>query len=123
MANHGTIKISADFLQEARDEAETTLRSVGAQVEYWARLGRALEAAPGFTAERAREALSARRRLEALPVEQQARVLDDLGASFDQPDDAVRVYYAKLGAREGAAGSDGKGGVIRRQPARQRRRA
>jgi hypothetical protein len=123
MANHGTVKISAEFLREARQEAETALRSVGAQVEYWARLGRAVEAAPDFTAERARKTLAAKK-LETLPEDEQDRLLDGLGASFDRPDAAVRAHYAALGARLDAVGSDGKGGVIRRQPTpRQRRRA
>jgi len=122
--NHASVKISADFLEEARAEAETALRSVGAQVEYWARLGRAVETMPGFTVERARAALTGQLKLEdmASAVEQDF-ALEQLAARFDAPDEAVRAHYAAIGARPGAAGSDGKGGVVRRQPRPRQRRA
>ncbi len=121
--NHASVKISADFLEEARAEAEAALRSVGAQVEYWARLGRAVEQMPGFTIERARAALNGELKLEQLAsAAEQDFALEQLAVRFDRPDDQVRAHYAAIGARAGAVGTDGKGGVIRRQP-RARRRA
>lgn len=39
------VKLSDELVQSARAEAETTDRSITAQIEHWAKLGRAVEAA------------------------------------------------------------------------------
>jgi hypothetical protein len=121
-ANHASIKLSTAFLEEARREADVLHRSVGAQVEHWARLGQAIENAPGFSIHRVREALAGRLQLEALSEAEQNRLFEGLGVAFDTPDAQMRDHFAVLGAREGAVGSDGRGGVIRRQASRRQRR-
>lgn len=113
-SNFASIKLSSDFIDEARREADVVHRSVGAQVEYWAKLGRAVEATPGFTMERARETLKAHP-LDVTTAAEQSSALDALDAAFVAPDPKTTAYYAELGSVEGAVGSDGRGGVIRRQ--------
>ncbi|MDB5543755.1 MAG: ParD-like antitoxin of type bacterial toxin-antitoxin system, partial [Hyphomicrobiales bacterium] len=44
MAGFSSVKLSAEFVDEARSEARQLHRSVAGQIEYWARLGRAAEA-------------------------------------------------------------------------------
>ncbi|MDB5448889.1 MAG: hypothetical protein JWQ52_17 [Phenylobacterium sp.] len=121
-ANHASIKLSTTFLEEARREADVLHRSVGAQVEHWARLGQAIENAPGFSIRRVREALAGRLQLESLSEAEQDRLFEGLGAAFDAPDAQMRDHFAALGAREGAVGTDGRGGVIRRQASSRQRR-
>ena len=117
MANYASIKLSTTFIDEARREADVLHRSVGAQVEYWAKLGRAIENTPGFGLDRVREAMEGRLRVEAVPAaEDRAPFFTDLSVAFDTPDIATQSHYAALGEREGAVGSDREGGVIRRQP-------
>jgi hypothetical protein len=117
MANYASIKLSTTFIDEARREADVLHRSVGAQVEYWAKLGRAIENTPGFGLDRVRETMEGRLRVEAVPpAEERERFFTDLSVAFDTPDVATQSHYAALGEREGAVGSDGEGGVIRRQP-------
>ena len=114
-SNYASVKLSSDFVDEARQEAAVLHRSLGAQVEYWARLGRAIEHAPGFSIDRVREALEGHLRLETLSVAEQDAVLDGLGAEFDEPRAELRDYFAALGASEGAVGSDAKGQLVKRQ--------
>lgn len=121
-SNFASIKLSSDFINDARREAEVVHRSVGAQVEYWAKLGRALEAAPGFTVEKAREALKAAP-LDVPDGAEQAAGLDALDAAFASPDARTLAHYAALGDRDGAVGSNGEGGLVRRQPQPRLRRS
>ncbi|MEO8115669.1 MAG: hypothetical protein ABI655_14875 [Phenylobacterium sp.] len=113
--NHASIKLSTAFLDEARREAEVLHRSVGAQVEHWAKLGRAIENIPGFGVGRVREALEGRLRLETLTAPEQDRLFAQLTPDFDAPDETMRQHFAALGERKGAVGTDGRGGVIRRR--------
>ncbi len=113
MPKQSSIKLSTDFVEEVRREVDVSHRSVGAQVEYWAKLGRAIESTPGFDVERVREAFDGRLRVEALPTgEGREPFLMRLSAAFDNPDDATRDRYRRLGERRGAVGSDGAGGVV-----------
>lgn len=117
-ANHASIKLSGVFVEEARREAEVCHRSVSAQVEHWAQLGRAIENTPGFSLERVRQAIKGQLRFEALPSgPARDGFLAELSSAFDNPDAETRNHFATLGMREGAVGSDGKGGVLRRHSA------
>ncbi|MDB5428692.1 MAG: hypothetical protein JWR47_326 [Phenylobacterium sp.] len=112
--NRASIKLSSDFVEEARREAEVLHRSVGAQVEHWAKLGRAFENTPGFDIRKVRGVLEGRLKIEDLTAAEQDKFFEELGDYFDNPDQKMRDYFAELGAREGAVGSDGKGGIVRR---------
>jgi hypothetical protein len=114
-SNYASVKLSGDFVDQARKEAEVVHRSVGAQVEYWARLGRAVENSPGFGIDKVRQALDGRFTLDGLSGAAQAAALDGLSAHFDSPDHGAEAYFAELGAREGAVGRDEKGSLVRRQ--------
>lgn len=113
-ANRASIKLSSDFVEEARREAEILHRSVGAQVEHWAKLGRAFENTPGFDIRKVRSVLEGRLKIEDLTAAEQDGFFAELADYFDNPEQGVRDYFAELGAREGAVGSDGKGGIVRR---------
>ena len=114
-SNYASVKLSGDFVDQARKEAEVVHRSLGAQVEYWARLGRAVENTPGFGIDRVHQALEGRRKLEDLSEAEQDAVMEAFGAEFDAPSADLKAYYAALGAQEGAVGNDHKGRLVRRQ--------
>jgi len=114
-SRYASLKLSSAFIDEARKEASVFHRSVGAQVEYWARLGRAVETTPGFGADRVRLALGGRLKLEALSPEEQDVVFDRLGDQFDNPSAELKAHYAELGRLEGAVGADAKGPWVRRE--------
>jgi hypothetical protein len=113
-ANRASIKLSSDFVEEARREAEVLHRSVGAQVEHWARLGRAVESTPGVGVPQVRDALQGQLKIEDMTAEERDRFFDNLSDYFNKPNPAADAYYAELGAREGAVGTDGEGRVVRR---------
>jgi hypothetical protein len=115
-SNFASVKLSGDLVDQARKEAEVVHRSVGAQVEYWARLGRAVENTPGFGIDKVRQALEGNLKLEDLSEAQQDVVMDAFGAEFDNPSAELKAYYAALGAHEGAVGRDAKGRLVRRMP-------
>jgi hypothetical protein len=113
-SNYASVKLSGDFVDQARREAEVVHRSVGAQVEYWARLGRAVENTPGFGIDKVRQALDRQLKLEAGTAAERDQAFAALSAEFDAPSAATRAHYAALGAREGDVGRDGKGRLVRR---------
>jgi hypothetical protein len=113
--NFSSVKLTSEFVDEARAEADILHRSLGGQIEHWARLGKALENSPGFSMERVREALSGRLRIENLTVGEQDVVFDQLGAHFQTPSDDTRERYAALGRVAGAVGDDECGNLVRRQ--------
>ncbi len=114
--NFASVKLSNALVSDARREAQVLNRSLGGQIEHWAKLGKALENAAGFSLDRVRETLEGRLKLEALSVTEQDAVFDRLGQQFDQPSDAVRAQYAAIGKRPGAVGADPEGRLARRRP-------
>ena len=122
-ANHASIKLSRDLVEEARREAEVLHRSVGAQVEHWARLGRIFENTPGMGIDRVREALEGRLKIEDLSPTERSSFYDGVFAQLHGPDQAMSDDYAAFGARDGAVGTDGRGGVMRNAVGRRRRSA
>jgi hypothetical protein len=122
ISNYASVKLSSEFVDEARREAAVLHRSLGAQVEYWARLGRAIEQAPGFSVQKARDALEGRLKLDGLGAAEQDVVLEEFGAAFDEPSPELRDHYAALGAAAGAVGADGRGRLVKRQTSGRLRR-
>jgi hypothetical protein len=95
------IKLTDDFVELARGEGRVMGRSIAGQVEHWARLGRALERAPGFDYERIRAVLSAQASFDALGADEQTVALAALEAELEQPLPAERekAFFARLRAR------------------------
>ena len=122
-SNQASIKISSDFLDEVRREAEVAHRSTGAQVEYWAKLGRAFEGRSDFTGDQAREALTGKKMLDGRDEDEMAGVWERVTDMFAEPDQAARDYFAKLGEQDGACGVDENGDIVVRRVTRRARRA
>ena len=120
--NHASIKLSRDLVDEARKEAEVLHRSVGAQVEHWARIGRAYENTPGVSLNHVRAALESGRKIENMTPEERAAFSADLGDFFAHPDRAMTDAYAALGAPDGPARTGREGGVIQSRGPRRLRK-
>ena len=110
-ARHASVKLSADFLDEARREAEVFHRSLGAQVEHWARLGRMFENTPGVGVDRVRQALEGRLKFEDLSETERDVFFLRFGEAVPPEAEAA---YAALGLQEGAVGTDETGRLVRR---------
>jgi hypothetical protein len=114
---HQTIKLSAAFVDEARRESALQVRSIGGQVEHWARLGRAIEAAPGFTLTRVKAALAGELDPGELSEDEWALyddlAMDDMAELSPTP--ASTDFYARLKNRVGSVGYDAEGRLVKRK--------
>jgi len=108
-----SVKFPDAFVEDARREAELFNRSVAGQIEHWARIGRALEGAPGIPGERVRQTLEGKVKLETLSVQEQGAVFDNMSAWFDTPPQDIVDAYHEIGVRPGAVGLDKKGKLVR----------
>jgi hypothetical protein len=81
------VRVSEDLFQEAKSEAEAMGRSVAGQLEYWARLGQAAEAA-GLAAADVKALLHRRR---AAHADRFASLLQDAAQGvYEGPGSAIR---------------------------------
>jgi hypothetical protein len=113
-SNFSTVKLNAELIDAARREADLFNRSLGGQIEHWARLGWAMENAAGVSLDRVREALAGELRLETLSRSEQEQFFDLLGDRFLNPPEAVRAAYRTLGDAPGAVGDDSDGILVER---------
>jgi hypothetical protein len=110
-----TVKLPSQLVDEARREAELLHRSIAGQIEHWARLGRAIENAEGFSLDRVRRALAGELKIEDLADQEQDAFFADLGGAFEAPSPEIAAGYARLGEQARAAR------VGRRKPSAQPR--
>lgn len=110
MSTTTSIRLSDKLLAEARQDAETFNRTLGGQVEHWARLGQALEAMPGFDQARVRAALVGK--LQA--ANQSPDDWPDL--DFTTPPAKAVAHMAQLRQKGGAVGYDEAGNYVRGLP-------
>ena len=94
-----TVKLPANAVDQARQEAARQSRSLSAQVTHWMRIGRALERSPRFSALRVQAVLEGQSSPDTLTAEEQAvwfdtfhDELEDLSALPD-----VKAAYGRLG--------------------------
>lgn len=79
------IKIADDLAAAARAESDLMNRSMTEQVEHWARIGRALERAPGVSMARIRDALAAETDFDTLSADERAVALGALESATFNP--------------------------------------
>lgn len=113
MKGTNTIKVSADLLELARADAAVLNRSVGGQVEFWARLGKSVENMPSMTLERIKSALDGTYPIEDLSVDELA-IYDDMESllrwerSKSGNPDLAKKFMAEAGHR----GYDDAGNLV-----------
>ena len=81
------VKLSDALVQDARVTGEVAERSIAGQIEYWARLGRALEAVL-----RTDEALAFKRRREVVPLSTSLAADTEAGHARYQAHMSARPY-------------------------------
>lgn len=87
-----SIKISDSMAEAARSEGRVMTRSLAAQLEHWAKIGRAVERSPQFDYAWVRQALAGE------------VAFDDLGgAERDYYLEELQAYLESIGADGGAA--------------------
>lgn len=115
-AKHASVKLSTEFLNDARREAEAFKRSVAAQVEHWARIGRAVENTPGLGVSDVQSLFDGRFKVEDLPPSVRGAFWGHMTEAFKSSDAEAEAYYAELASRDGAVGRNEQGDLVRREP-------
>ena len=88
-------------------------RSIGGQVEHWARIGQAFEQVPGFTLDRVRAAVEGRLNPDSL-TEAEAILYEDLAwAAAGAPTQGALAFAEAIRAHPGAVGDDEHGRMVR----------
>ena len=106
-ANFASVKLSTSLVQLAREASLPQRRSVAAQIEYWATLGRIADET-GLTVREAREAIAQfdARQMAERPADE---LLDAIEARFTQAEESgslsQAVRNAVLGRQQAAAQS------------------
>jgi hypothetical protein len=75
---HRTIRLEEAFLREAEKEAAASKRSLGAQVEYWARIGRGVVRNRSFSEYRVAQFLAGVVPLDHLSLQEKIASLDEV---------------------------------------------
>ena len=96
---HRTVKLEGEFVLAAQQEAERMSRSLGRQIEHWARIGRAVEETSAASTPAIRALLDHTLPLDALDAIAQEAGLDALRAALRAPPAEVDAAYARRGAR------------------------
>jgi hypothetical protein len=108
------VRISAGVQAMARAEADIAGRSLAAQVDYWARLGRAVEASPAFSRDRVVAALEGRYDASTLSDEETEAFLELMPNAPLTP--AAQAFYANMREEGGAYGLDEQDRLVRGLP-------
>lgn len=107
------IKLSEELVEIAREESTVMRRSVSAQVEYWARLGREVEAAGALGPARVRELLGGKGSVQDLDEADDALYLDALTRKLEALDGSdTRLLDALRAAGYSIASVDEQGRVV-----------
>lgn len=111
-----SVKFSAEFVDLARQEAALLHRSVAAQIEHWATLGRAMEQTPGVTLDKVRAALLGHFSVDDLNEQEQDAFFDLLGEQFHKTSAVEQAFFAGRRNKGGGVGLDERGNLARTRP-------
>ncbi len=106
------VRIDDELIEQARAEIIASNRSLGGQIEQWAKIGRAIERAPGFDYERVRAALRAELSPDELTGEEQAVFDDEFFALLEQPSEIEDAFFAKMREDGLGVGLDDDGNLV-----------
>jgi hypothetical protein len=93
MSGFASVKLSAEFVDQARVEAKQLQRSVAGQIEHWARLGRAAESALSY--QKVRQALSSGIAFDDLSGPEKDVLLDYVITNAGVPTPEEEAFFAE----------------------------
>ncbi len=100
---HRTIRIDAAFLREAEREAVASNRSLGAQVEYWARIGRGVARNRSFSEDRLVQFLAGVIPIDHLSLQEKVAAMREVQRSANSAESREKAA-AELRAERQKAG-------------------
>lgn len=116
MSHSSAVKISAELAESARQESAISARSMTQQIEYWARIGRALERSPSVSMSRVQTALKARLDYDDLNGDERAVVLGRLEAHVFDPQGTSALDREFRSAGRSYSAFDEQGSMVEVQP-------
>ena len=90
------VRLDDELIEQARAEITVTNRSLGGQIEQWARIGRAVERAPGFDYSRVKAALRAELSTDELTRDEQLVFNEEFSALLHKPSEIEDAFFAKM---------------------------
>ena len=99
---HRTIRVDEAFLREAEKEAAANKRSLGAQVEYWARIGRGVVRNRSFSADRVAQFLAGAIPLDHLSLQEKIRSIHEVQRMASTAESREKVAAELRGERQKA---------------------
>jgi len=116
MTTTSSIRLSDTIVAQARRDAETFNRTISGQIEYWVRLGQAVESVPGFDVDRVRAALNGQLDVRLLSHNELMAFEESLGNALATPSAKSIQDMKALRDAGGAVGYDEQGRLIRKLP-------
>jgi hypothetical protein len=120
MSKSIAVKVSKELLASARQESAVWSRSMTQQIEYWARLGRALERSPSVNLSRVQAALQAQVAFDDLNGDERALALGRLEAIVFDPQGDPTLERELREAGRSYSTLDEKGVMVKVRPAGKR---
>jgi hypothetical protein len=110
------VKISSELVASARQVSAVWSRSMTQQIEYWARLGRALERSPSVSMSRVQTALQGQLEFDELNADERALVLGRLEAMVFDPQGDVTLQRQLRETGHAYTAMDEKGALVKVRP-------
>ena len=101
-----SVRISRDVVSAAPREAQVVQRPLQAQLERWARIGRAIERMPSFGAEQVERALRGQINPDALGMYERAVYDAEHEALMTRASDNEKAFFKQLELRHAELGVD-----------------
>ncbi|MGN8159959.1 TA system antitoxin ParD family protein [Salinisphaera sp. RV14] len=99
-----SVRLSRAILGQARKEAGVMSRTLQAQLEHWARVGQAIENAPGYDRSKVNDALRGRISPDDLDPYQRAVYDVEHEAIMEKAGDEERAFFKRLAEKQRAEG-------------------
>ncbi|WP_353220232.1 hypothetical protein [Salinisphaera sp. S4-8] len=101
-----SVRLSRAILGQARKEAGVMSRTVQAQLEHWARVGQAIENAPGYDRNKVQDALRGHVAPDELDPYERSVYDVEHEALMEKAGDEEKAFFKQLAEKQRAAGID-----------------
>jgi hypothetical protein len=119
-----TVKLSDEIVEFARTEGQVMYRSTGAQIEYWARIGREIEASGALGPAGVRKLFEGKGSVQDLSAQDMPNYLGLLDAKLRAIDGSdTRILDELRAGGHPIAGLDEEGKLVIEKPVGKKRRA
>lgn len=110
------VRVSTAMMESARVQGVRAGRSIAQQLEYWARIGRAMENAPGMSVARIRSMLDGKIGYDDLNGDEQLAAREDLAHQITQLKPGKGLQQELIASGLPYSGVDDRGRLVRVTP-------